>query len=400
MSKDWPVVRLGEVAEIVSGGTPSRGNPAYWGGDIPWVKTAEIKNRTISADDITERITAEGLKRSAARVVPAGTILMAMYGQGATRGRVSILGLDAAVNQACAGIMAKEGVSNNYLFYALRYRYETIRLLSNSGSQENLSSDILRSIALPLPPLNSQLRIAEVLGAWDAAVATASRLADLAECRLSAMGQLLLDERGHLWPETQLGKLGEISGSGIDKQSKIGEVPVVLVNYLDVVRHDEIRAAQLSHWVTAPSEKAVACAVRTGDILFTPSSEIRGDIAHSAVVAESIPSAVYSYHVVRLRPFEDLDPNFAACAFKSSDFYRQAYRMCEGSGQRYVLNLSTFRRMTIRIPTAGEQKRVGMAIKTARAAVGLQRRLQHRLEEEAQFVSQRMLGPVSVGDSR
>jgi type I restriction enzyme S subunit len=77
-------VQLGEIAKIYSGGTPSRTNPAYWGGNIPWVKTAQIQNCVVTEKDIDEWITEEGVKNSSAKMVPKGTILMAMYGQGKT----------------------------------------------------------------------------------------------------------------------------------------------------------------------------------------------------------------------------------------------------------------------------------------------------------------------------
>src|SRR5690606_9518761 len=81
-------VTLGSIAKITSGGTPERTKPAYWNGDIPWVKTAQIQNCTITAECVDEWITQEGLEQSSARMVPEGTILMAMYGQGKTRGQV------------------------------------------------------------------------------------------------------------------------------------------------------------------------------------------------------------------------------------------------------------------------------------------------------------------------
>lgn len=97
MPQHWESYKLGDVARIVSGGTPSRKNPSFWeGGTIPWVKTAEVAYDTIL--DTGERITEKGLGNSSARMIPAGTLLVAMYGQGITRGRAAILGIDAAVN--------------------------------------------------------------------------------------------------------------------------------------------------------------------------------------------------------------------------------------------------------------------------------------------------------------
>jgi type I restriction enzyme S subunit len=109
------VVQLGDIAKVYSGGTPSRSNPKFWNGDIPWVKTGQIQNRTIYENNIDEWITEEGLKNSSTKIVPKGTLLMAMYGQGKTRGQVAILGIDAAINQACAAIQIHRVINSDFV---------------------------------------------------------------------------------------------------------------------------------------------------------------------------------------------------------------------------------------------------------------------------------------------
>ena len=206
-----PVVRLGEIARIVSGGTPSRANPAYWGGIIPWVKTGNVRNDRIGVADIDERITETGLTASSARVVPAGTILMAMYGQGGTRGRVSVLELDAAINQACAAILVRDGIDRDYVFQVLRHKYAAIRRLSNSGGQENLSVELLRSIALPLPAIADQQRIAATLGTWDSAIDTTERLIAAQARRMDGLQRHLLHSaRAASWPRERLKSLARV----------------------------------------------------------------------------------------------------------------------------------------------------------------------------------------------
>ncbi|MGS8518114.1 restriction endonuclease subunit S [Escherichia coli] len=81
--KGWELSSIGKISDVSSGGTPSRNNEAYWNGNIPWVTTAEVQFKII--EDTVEKITEEGLANSSAKLFPAGTILMAMYGQGKTR---------------------------------------------------------------------------------------------------------------------------------------------------------------------------------------------------------------------------------------------------------------------------------------------------------------------------
>lgn len=169
---DWPMVELGDVCTIRSGGTPARNNPDYWNGSIPWVTTTLINYSAI--DRANEFITEDGLKNSSAWIVPKGTVLMAMYGEGVTRGRVAILGIDAAINQACAAFVPKNNsFAPAFLYRALQSRYEDLRNISDArgGNQSNLSAQVLKEYAIPLPPLATQQSIVAEIEAEQALVA-------------------------------------------------------------------------------------------------------------------------------------------------------------------------------------------------------------------------------------
>jgi type I restriction enzyme S subunit len=166
--ESWGVSSIGDHFGVVSGGTPSRANREYWyAGTIPWVKTTEVNYGVIRS--VEEHITELGLQKSAAKILPAGTLLMAMYGQGVTRGKVAILGLDAAFNQACAAMRPSDDVVDpNYLFHFLSYRYEEIRRLAHGGQQQNLNLDIVRDLQIAFPEDPSEQRqIVKILDAID-----------------------------------------------------------------------------------------------------------------------------------------------------------------------------------------------------------------------------------------
>ena len=182
---DWPMVPLGEVCTIKSGGTPDRSNKSFWNGDIPWVTTTLIDYAVIEAAN--EFITAEGLRNSSTWIVPKGTVLMAMYGQGVTRGRVAILGIDAAINQACAAFQIKvESLTPGYLFRILQSRYEDLRQISDArgGNQSNLSAQVLKEYSIPLPPLATQQAIVSEIETEQALVATNAQLIDCFEKKI------------------------------------------------------------------------------------------------------------------------------------------------------------------------------------------------------------------------
>ena len=130
--EDWEVKAVYEIATVSSGGTPSRSNLAYWEGNIPWATTAQINFNEISTFE--QFITEDGLRNSAAKMFPAGTLLVAMYGQGKTRGKIGILGVEATTNQACAAIVLDKNISQDYVFQYLGSQYQSIRKLSNTGN--------------------------------------------------------------------------------------------------------------------------------------------------------------------------------------------------------------------------------------------------------------------------
>jgi len=193
--EDWDCVSLGSFAQVSTGGTPSRSNPLYWNGLIPWITTAEIDYHQINGTN--EYITADGLSSSAARLLPPGVLLMAMYGQGKTRGKVAITSIAAATNQACAGIGLEEHISSGFIFYWLANQYHKIRNLSNTGNQENLNLNLIRSILCPLPPSrNEQNNIFEMLVDIDSSIAAIECLAEKKrQIKQAAMQELLTGKR-------------------------------------------------------------------------------------------------------------------------------------------------------------------------------------------------------------
>jgi type I restriction enzyme S subunit len=164
----WQECSLREHFHVASGGTPSRDRVEYWvGGTIPWVKTGEINYSDITQTE--EHITPEGIMGSSARCFPAGTLLMAMFGQGVTRGRVAFLAIEASCNQACAAIQPADGeVDVRFLYHFLTWRYEKIRSLAHGGQQQNLNLEIVRNMPVVFPPCrDEQNRIVAILDSID-----------------------------------------------------------------------------------------------------------------------------------------------------------------------------------------------------------------------------------------
>ena len=162
----FPRSTIGEVCEVKSGGTPDRKVREYWeNGDIPWVKTTELKNCELY--DSEEHITTLAMNESSAKLVPPETILLAMYGQGRTRGMTAKLKIAATTNQACACILPGGKIDQDYLWHYLVLSYEKIRALAQGAGQPNLNGKMIRSFGVPLPPLALQREFAAFVAKVD-----------------------------------------------------------------------------------------------------------------------------------------------------------------------------------------------------------------------------------------
>lgn len=154
LPKGWECVTLDALSTIQSGGTPSRGNNNYWNGDIPWVKISDIKGWYVESTG--EKITENGLNNSSTKLFPAGTILFTIF---ATIGKVGVLNIDAATNQAIAGITPVKDIEHKYLTYSLLELASELEKKGKGVAQKNINLTILKSIKIPLPPLAEQKRI-------------------------------------------------------------------------------------------------------------------------------------------------------------------------------------------------------------------------------------------------
>lgn len=163
---EWKQVSLHEVCQkVTSGGTPSRRNPAYYEAGVwPWVKTQELKDGWI--DDTEEHITDAAIAESSAKVLPANTVLLAMYG--ATVGQLGILRRPMACNQACCAIISDDKKSDfRFLYYWLLNIRSELRNLATGAAQQNLSGALIKSLQLTLPDIFEQRAIARILGTLD-----------------------------------------------------------------------------------------------------------------------------------------------------------------------------------------------------------------------------------------
>lgn len=165
--KVWKVLPLGQLVECHSGTTPSRSVLTYWrNGTIPWVKTGEVNFCVINRTE--EAVTERALSSTSLRVLPVDTVLVAMYGQGNTRGKCAMLGIPATTNQACAALMPSGGkIQAAFLYHYLSHEYLRLRNAGHGSHQTNLSTQLLQGLYVICPPIEEQTKLLSPLLALD-----------------------------------------------------------------------------------------------------------------------------------------------------------------------------------------------------------------------------------------
>ncbi|MFI7015100.1 restriction endonuclease subunit S [Streptomyces sp. NPDC050164] len=154
----WRWATIGKLFKVAVGSTPSRGNSAYWGGDVPWVSSGEVSFARISST--RESITVDSITSPEARIHPPGTVMIAMIGEGRTRGQAAILDIPAAHNQNCASIRVSEtAILPEFVYYFLMARYEETRREASGGNQPALNKWKVQNLEIPIPPLGTQRNI-------------------------------------------------------------------------------------------------------------------------------------------------------------------------------------------------------------------------------------------------
>lgn len=320
-------VRLSEFCHTGTGGTPFRGNLEryYEGGTIPWVKSGELREAVINETE--ECITEIALKETNVKLVPAGALLLAMYG--ATVGRLGILGIEATTNQAVCHIIPDPNKADvRYLFHALSNQVPTLIARSVGGAQPNISQGIIRDLELSLPPLGEQRRIAAILDKAEAL--RGQRRVALAQ--LDTLTQsIFLDIFGdpatnpREWPVGKIGDLLESASYGTSEKSETtGAYPVLRMN--NITRKGGIDLADLKY-MDLDAKELDRYLVRKGDVLFnrTNSPELVGK---SAIFREARPMA-YAGYLIRLRVNRETDPEYLA-SFLNTGYSKRVLRgMCK-----------------------------------------------------------------------
>ena len=383
LPEGWEKIQLAKLGTITSGGTPSRKNPLFWNGDIPWVTTAELAQAEIYSTN--ECITRMGIENSASKLFPIDTILIAMYGKGKTRGTVAKLKCEATTNQACAAIFNLQ-CHTDFLYQNLSSRYIELRGLSNGGSQDNLSLDLIKKIEVLLPPLAEQKKIAEILSTWDAAISVVDK--QLENCRQqkkALMQQLLTGKRrlsgfGGEWRKVKLRTLLKEEGPR-NKGNKVTRV-------LSVTKHSGVipPEEQFSKHVASENTSTYKI-IRKGQFGYNPSRLNVGSFGRLERFEEGILSPLYVVFSVN----EYLLSSDYFLTWMSSDEAMQKIKSSTQGSVRDSVNFDALSAFTFLLSPLEEQIAIAQLFNSSEKEISLLEQKKSLLTQEKKALIQQLL---------
>lgn len=356
----WPLVKLGDLFKVTSGGTPSRKKSEYYdGGDIHWVKTGDLHNKYVKS--ASEFITQSGLDGSSARLYPKGTVLVAMYG--ATIGACSILDVEAATNQACAAFTPNENVDSVFLYYLLKYNKPVFVKAGSGGAQPNISGTFLKNFQIPLPPLAEQKRIAAILDKADAIRQKRKQAIDLAD---EFLRSVFLDMFGD--PVTNLKgfPLGTIRdlidtanyGTSGKASETDGEFPVLRMGNITYQGGWDFTDLK---YIDLTEKELPKYLVHNGDLLFNRTNS-RELVGKTAVYNQDKPMAFAGY-LVRVRSNE-LGNNYYISGYLNSGHGKKVLvGMCKSIVGMANINAQELQDIKILLPPIELQNQYELLVK-------------------------------------
>ena len=348
------VKTLGELCNIVSGGTPSRSKVEFWNeGTIPWIKIGNIKEKYVNEAD--EYITQAGLDGSSAKMFAKGTVLYTIF---ATLGEVGILGIDACTNQAIAGLTIKDTnqLNTDYLYYYLKSKKNYVNKISRGVAQNNINMSMLRSFELPLPEISKQEEIVAILDKVFAIINDRQhelqKLDELIKSRFVEMfGVYPANPMG--W---EIGTIRDIvtevrygsSRPAVDG----GKYPYLRMN--NITYGGELDLSDTKR-IDIPDNELEKCTVRRGDVLFnrTNSKELVG----KTCVYDRDEMMVLAGFVIRIRVKDRILPEFLS-TFLNTDFSKQMLLgMCKTAIGQANINAQELQNIGLYLPPVELQRR-------------------------------------------
>ncbi|WP_271005865.1 restriction endonuclease subunit S [Listeria seeligeri] len=351
-SDAWEQRKLGELADIVGGGTPSTLNDEYWNGDIDWYFPAEIDDQ-IYVFGSQKKITQKGLEKSSAKILPVGSVL---FTSRAGIGKTAILGKEGATNQGFQSILPYRDTLDSYFIFSLTHELKRYGEITGAGSTfVEVSGKQLTQMPILVPNLKEQQKIGTFFKQLDNTIALHQRKLDSLKLMKKGFLQLMFPKKGEKAPKLRFAdseerweqrKLGEIFTERTERSDK-GELISVTIN------SGIVKASELERKDNSSSNKSNYKVIKKGDIAYNSMRMWQG--ASGCSFYDGILSPAYTV----ISPKEDIDPNFMSYMFKKHEMIHLFQRNSQGlTSDTWNLKFPSLSTIKVKIPPYEEQVRI------------------------------------------
>ena len=399
LPEDWEIKKLKDIGNVYTGITPPTSDKENFGNEHLFVTSADIKENKYIFNSI-RKLSNKGFEKT--KKFKKGDILYVCIG---SIGKIALAKTDFSCNQQINVLRVNKEIDNEFIYYQLMNSFPYISKFISKRVVPIMNKTTFENLEISLPSLDEQKRIASALSKIDAYLENTIKLIEEKErFKRGIAKKLLTCKEGENIPEARfkgfedkweivkLGDIGTITATGVDKKINDNETPIKLLNYLDVFNRNKLYEKEISYMTTATEKQLEKCNIRKGDLFITPSSEDKKGIAKSSVAMEDFKNTVYSYHIIRVRFNKEIDLKFKSYMCDTDFFHRQAYRLCDGSGQRYFIKLDNFRNMEICIPKSiKEQEKIGGYLSLLDAEIDNLKKQKELIKEMKRGAMQKLL---------
>jgi type I restriction enzyme, S subunit len=364
----WVWRKIGDICTTTSGGTPSRRRADYFQGAIPWIKSGELPDGLITLDGVEEYITEEAIRDSSAKVFSKGTLLIALYG--ATVGKLGILGMTAATNQAVCAIFQPDYIERDFLFWYLKAIRNQLLEISFGGAQPNISQTVIKNTLFPIPfpdePERSLMEQRRIVARIEALLAEVREMRALHE-EITADGNRLMGaciqevfgQQNGGWQTDQLSEVAFIQ-TGAAKGGRYGDKQLIDVPYLRVanVQAGFLDLAEIKT-ISIPEEKIDRYRLEVGDLLLTEGGDY-DKLGRGAIWEGQIENCIHQNHVFAVRfDQQRVLPKFAEYEMQSRYAKDYFLRVAKKTTNLASINKTQLGNFPIRYPAElAEQERI------------------------------------------
>jgi len=360
---DWELLRLGDCCEVFGGSTPSTKKTEYWNGDILWAVPTDITKLKGNVIENTEKkITERGLANSAAKLLPAGSILLTSR---PTIGECAINSRPMATNQGFANLVCRKDIHNWFLLYRLKLVRKRLENISSGSTFREISKRSIREIRIPLPSFVEQEKIAEILAVADEAVEKKQEIIEkLKELKNGVMQELLTRGIGYTkFKKTEIGEIPAkwqiVQVKDASEKPKYGytasaiEKPVgpKLLRITDI-QNGHVNWSSVPY-CSCPDSIKKKYLLKSGDILFARTGATPG----KSILIQDCPETIYASYLIRIVPTLKISSKFLNYIFNSHIYWKQIKQILSGSAQGGI-NATFLSRIKIPLPPMVEQEKV------------------------------------------